>query len=162
MSMKWDVRFLELARLVSGWSKDPSTKTGAVLVRPDKTVASVGFNGFPAGMNDSESVYADRELKYKKIIHCEMNAMLHAHGKVLGCTLYTWPFACCERCVVHMISTGITRFVYPPATPDALTRWSASFCQTMSFMQEANVAFDEIDIETRSLQHNWITTSQEI
>lgn len=36
---KWDQRFLELAKVVSTWSKDPSTKTGAVIVRPDKTEA---------------------------------------------------------------------------------------------------------------------------
>ena len=37
---KWDLRFIELAKLVSTWSKDPSTKVGSVIVRPNKTVAS--------------------------------------------------------------------------------------------------------------------------
>jgi len=32
---KWDARFLDLAIYVADWSKDPSTKVGAVLVRPD-------------------------------------------------------------------------------------------------------------------------------
>ena len=41
---KWNVRFLDLARFIAAWSKDPSTKVGAVLVRPDRTIAAVGFN----------------------------------------------------------------------------------------------------------------------
>lgn len=49
MLSKWDERFIELARLVATWSKDPSTKVGAVIVRPYRTVASVGFNGFARG-----------------------------------------------------------------------------------------------------------------
>jgi deoxycytidylate deaminase len=31
---KWDIRYLELAKHGSSWSKDPSTQTGAVIVRP--------------------------------------------------------------------------------------------------------------------------------
>jgi dCMP deaminase len=145
MSIKWDVRFLELAKMVSTWSRDPSTKTGAVLVRPDKTVASVGFNGFPARMFDSEEDYANREVKYAKIVHCEMNALLHARDQVHGYTLYTYPFACCSDCVKHMITAGIERFVYPIATPDLLSRWGTSFEKTAAFFQEANVQFDEFD-----------------
>ena len=44
---KWDARFLDLAVYVADWSKDPSTKVGAVLVRPDRTIAALGFNRFP-------------------------------------------------------------------------------------------------------------------
>ena len=38
---KWHNRFMELAEHVAQWSRDPSTKVGAVIVRPDKSVASV-------------------------------------------------------------------------------------------------------------------------
>ena len=51
---KWDRRFLALAEHVADWSKDPSTKTGAVIVRPDRTIASMGYNGFPRGMADTD------------------------------------------------------------------------------------------------------------
>ena len=33
---KWDKRFLELAKLVGSWSKDPSTQVGAVIVDDNK------------------------------------------------------------------------------------------------------------------------------
>jgi dCMP deaminase len=43
----WDRYFLDIAEEVSKASKDPSTKVGAVIVRPDRTVASLGYNGLP-------------------------------------------------------------------------------------------------------------------
>src|SRR5690348_10005783 len=91
--IKWDKRFLELAQLVAGWSKDPSTKTGAVIVSPERTIVAVGYNGFPKLMDDAPELYANREVKYSRIVHCEMNAVLNAGHRVDGSTLYTWPFA---------------------------------------------------------------------
>lgn len=68
---KWDLRFLKLARDWSTYSKDPSTQTGAVVVRPDLSIAAgPGYNGFPPGVIDTPERYADRDLKYKLIIHC--------------------------------------------------------------------------------------------
>ena len=50
---KWDMRFLQLAKLVASWSKDPSTKCGAVIVEPDThKVYGLGYNGFPSAMPD--------------------------------------------------------------------------------------------------------------
>lgn len=144
---KWDIRFLQMARLVSTWSKDPSTKCGAVIVRPDKSVVSVGFNGFPRGMSDDSALYANREEKYSRIIHCEVNALIQAKMDVFGCTLYTWPFMCCDRCAVQMIQAGILQFVYPSATDEALTRWKPAFDKTKKFLWEAQVADNEIALE---------------
>ena len=59
-------KFLSLAREVSTWSKDPSTQVGAVLVRPDRTVAGIGFNGFPRGIYDDPELLNDRPEKYKR------------------------------------------------------------------------------------------------
>ena len=41
---KWDVRFLELAKQIASWSKDPSTQVGCVVVGPDREIRSTGFN----------------------------------------------------------------------------------------------------------------------
>src|SRR5271156_3347902 len=110
---EWDVFYLNMARYIATKSKDPSTQTGAVIIRPDGSPASFGFNGFPRGMNDAPELYADREKKYSRTVHCEMNAMIFARQDLKGGTLYTWPFASCDRCAVHMIQAGISRFVYP-------------------------------------------------
>jgi dCMP deaminase len=142
---KWDVRFLEMASMVSTWSKDPSTKTGAVIVRPDRSVCSVGFNGFARQMSDHEDNYNDRPRKYSRIIHCEMNALLAAKESVSGYTLYTTGM-CCDRCVVHQIQAGISRFVYWADTDDMKSRWAEAFALTKSYMDEAGVDYVEVDL----------------
>ena len=52
-STNWDNRFLDMAKLVSTWSKDPSTRVGAVIVDPSNRLVSVGYNGFPKGVTDN-------------------------------------------------------------------------------------------------------------
>ncbi len=137
---KWDLRFLDLAKLVSAWSKDPSTKCGAVIVRPDRTVASLGFNGFPKGMKDDPARLKDREEKYSCIIHAEMNAVLLASEDLKGYVLYTHPFLPCDRCMVHMIQVGITRVVaYAPQTD----RWKESITKGITYADEAGVMITE-------------------
>lgn len=59
-----DLRFLRLAREVSTWSKDPSTKVGAVIVGDNGQVISQGYNGFCRGFDDSEERYNDKQTKY--------------------------------------------------------------------------------------------------
>ena len=108
---KWDVRFLELAKFISRWSKDPSTKCGAVIVRPNRTVVSIGFNGFPRKIDDNEKLLEDREYKYAIVIHAEENALLHTREDVAGCTIYTWPVPPCPRCASKIIQTSIARVV---------------------------------------------------
>jgi dCMP deaminase len=74
----WDKRFLSMARLVSAWSKDPSTKVGAVIVTPENVIVRVGYNGFAQRMPDAEHHYKDREVKYSRIVYFETNAIVLA------------------------------------------------------------------------------------
>jgi dCMP deaminase len=41
---KWDLRYLNLAKEVSTWSKDPSSKIGAVAVGSKGQVLAQGYN----------------------------------------------------------------------------------------------------------------------
>ncbi len=109
----WDKRFLDLARLVSTWSKDPRTQCGAVVVRPDGTVASLGFNGFPRGVADTAERLNDRACKHSITIHAEENALLHAREPFAGYTIYVWPVQPCSRCAAKIIQAGIVRVVCP-------------------------------------------------
>lgn len=138
---KWDRRFLTLAEAVSTWSKDPSTQVGAVIVRPDKTVASLGFNGFPINMGDDPADYADRDRKLSKIIHAEMNALLHARERVVGYTLYLHPFICCDRCAVHMIQAGIKRVVARELPDHLKERWGKITATSILYFEEADVEY---------------------
>lgn len=72
-SEKYRKRFLELAEHISTWSKDTSTKVGAVLITSDAKVAATGYNGLPISCPDSK--IEDREFKIRNVIHAEMNAI---------------------------------------------------------------------------------------
>ena len=143
--LKWDKRFLDLAKLVGSWSKDPSTQVGAVIVRPDKSIASCGFNGFAQKMPDDHELYANRDEKYSRIIHAEMNALLFTREPVIGYTLYTYPFIPCDRCFVTMVQAGITKYVAPKATKEQLIRWKEFFDKTYRYAAESGVEIKTLD-----------------
>lgn len=145
---KWDRRFIDLMKVAEGWSKDPSTKVGAVIVRPDLTVASIGYNGFPRGMSDDADLYFDRPTKYSRIVHGEMNAILNAHGSVDGCTLYV-PFPPCDRCAVHVVQAGIKRVVYIEPTADIKSRWADAFVATAAIFADAGIEVTELPLEKK-------------
>ena len=140
MSEKWDRRFIDLALHISGWSKDPSTKVGCVVVGEDREIRSTGFNGFPRGIDDSMERLEDRELKYPLICHAEENAIMHAARigiSLKDCTAYvTWPP--CTRCARSLIQAGVVEVVYPGniEIPD---RWMEDFERSSSMMREAGV-----------------------
>lgn len=131
----WDGRFLEMACLVSKWSKDPSTQVGSVITH-GKFVVSLGFNGHPAGVNDSAERLENREVKYRTIIHAEMNAILSSGKPLAGCTLYVWPFMPCSQCAAAIIQAGIRRVVTVPCENE---RWAESFRYTEELFREAGV-----------------------
>ena len=108
--LDWDQRFLNLADHISTWSRDPSTKVGSVIVNAKRHILAVGYNGFPRGVRDSASRYADKSTKYKFVSHAERNALDNAHLDVEGCTLYASLFPCNE-CAKSIIQRGIRRVV---------------------------------------------------
>ena len=140
MSTKWDQRFLELARHISGWSKDPSTQVGCVVVGEDREIRSTGFNGFPRGIKDDAERLLDREQKYPLICHAEENAIMHAARiglSLKGCTAYvTWPP--CTRCARSLIQAGVVEVVYP-AESKVPERWSDDFDISTQMMNEAGL-----------------------
>jgi len=135
----WDYRFLELAKFTAGWSRDPSTKVGAVVVRPDKTVASLGFNGFPRRVADLPERLEDRATKYQIVVHAEMNALLHAREPLHGYTLYCAPLHPCSNCAAAIIQAGISRVVYTGATP---VRWIENVNLSHSILLEAGLTVE--------------------
>jgi dCMP deaminase len=145
--VKWDLRFLNLAITVSLWSKDPSTKVGAVIVRPDNTVASLGYNGFPRKMSDNNEQLNNREEKYSRIIHGEINALLSSRENVTGFSLYTIPFMPCDRCCVIMAQAGIVRFIAPTPTQEQLSRWGTSFDKTRNYAAQMGLELVEYDLK---------------
>ena len=138
MMTKWDKRFLELAHHISSYSKDPSTKVGAVLARGNLLV-SIGFNGFPHGVNDEEGLLYNREEKYKRIIHAEPNAILSAKQDVSDCTLYVSPLPPCSKCSLLIIQSGIKRIITYKLSKDLEKRWGEDITLSHSLFLQAGV-----------------------
>lgn len=136
--MNWSKRFLGLASHIAEWSKDPSTKCGAVITRGNRIV-SLGFNGFPSGVSDCESRLNDREIKYKMVLHAEVNALLFAREDLSDCTLYVMPMPPCSRCAAQIIQAGIKTIVTVPPPDDKLERWRDDFHIASLMYIEANV-----------------------
>lgn len=137
----WDQRFLDLAEHVGNWSKDPRTKVGAVIVDEKKRVVSVGYNGFPRGVDDLASRYEDRPTKHLFVAHAERNALDNAPLMVDECTLYV-PLVPCNECAKSIIQKGITRVVsYVPERDGTGFNWEI----TSTMFIEAGVELFLID-----------------
>lgn len=115
---KWDKRYLELAKMVATWSKDPRKQCGAVIVEEGRVIG-VGYNGFPKGVKDTKARLSDQVLKLKIIVHAEVNAIVAAGAK--GDCIYVWPQLPCGQCMGLIIQAGLRRVVTRPLSPD--TRW---------------------------------------
>lgn len=139
MTNKWNKRYLDLARDIALWSRDPSTQCGAVVIGESGQVLSQGYNGFPRGMNDDEELYLNRETKYDRIVHAEMNAIYNASRSGVsleGATAYIHGLPCCHECAKAMIQVGIKEVVMNESNN---IRWNDSCGKGMDFLKEANV-----------------------
>ena len=94
MLNKWDQRFIDLAMHIADWSKDPSTKVGAVVVDPStRRVVSTGFNGFPVGVEDTADRLENREIKYEMVVHAEQNALVFCGAPISRLHAIRYPTA---------------------------------------------------------------------
>ena len=149
---KWDMRYLQLAQEVAGWSKDPSTKIGAIAVGAKGQVLSQGYNGFPRGIDDHVDLYKDRETKYKYVVHAEMNVIYNAtyHGICLeGSTLYVTGLPVCSDCAKGIIQVGISRVVMKEhLTPQ---KWVDSWKTTSQMFDQVNIKWEFINVSNTGM-----------
>lgn len=156
----WDLKHMVWARCKSRASKDPSTKVGAIIVRPDQTEASYGYNGFPRGVDDRQDRLNDRAQKYPRVVHAEANAIVNARENLKGYTLYCTHPPCSgheagHNCAGLIIQAGITRVVCEEVSPEMASRWAASMAYTSEMFAEAGVEFDTVslgEVEKKGLE----------
>jgi len=145
---KWDERFMRLAREISTWSKDPSSKIGAVIVNSERRILATGYNGFPRGIDDSAARLNDREQKYPRMVHGEMNALMNAlysGVSVKDATIYVWGLPICAECTKSVIQAGIKRVVIPDPT-NAPEKWQTQwYDMSLPMYSEANVLCSTIN-----------------
>ena len=147
---KWDERFMKLAREISTWSKDPSSKIGAVIVNDERRILATGYNGFPRGIADTEERLNDREQKYPRIVHGEMNALMNAlysGVSVKDATIYVWGLPVCSECTKSVIQSGIKRVVITP-TEHSPKKWQDQWnSMSLPMYEEARVLITYVNLE---------------
>ena len=144
LDTKWKKRFLKLSKEISTWSKDPSTKVGALIISEDRNIISTGYNGFPRGIEDTEERLNNRELKYKFILHAEMNCILNAlyNGRsVKDCILFVHGLPPCSECTKSIIQAGIKKVITDSKATD---NWKESLKLSLEMLKEANVEIEFI------------------
>ena len=112
--IKWDEYFMGIAMLSALRSKDPNTQVGCCIVSEMNRILSVGYNGFPNGIPDSEFTWSreGEDNKYFYTAHSELNAILNYRGGSLeGAKLYVTLFPCNE-CAKAIIQSGIRTLIY--------------------------------------------------
>jgi dCMP deaminase len=139
---KWHDRYMEMARKVSEWSKDPNTKVGAVAVGSKGQILSQGFNGFPRGILDSEDRLQDRETKYKYVVHAEMNVIYNAtySGVSLDkASLYVYGLPVCSECCKGIIQVGISTVYVSKECLELRPHWQESWMRSVDMFSEAGI-----------------------
>lgn len=139
ISPKWIQRMLQLAKFVASWSKDPSTKVGAVIVRGNALV-SMGYNGFPRRVRDELERLADRETRLLFTVHAELNAILQAKRDLEGMALIS-THAPCPSCAAAIAQSGIREVYFEQILPH--WHWESS----KKIFEEAGIYYLQISSE---------------
>jgi len=136
----WELRYMKLAQEVSTWSKDPSSKIGAIAIGSKGQVLAQGYNGFPRGVKDTKERLSIREKKLKYTIHAEMNCIFNAtfNGVSLdNSTMFVYGLPPCSDCAKGITQVGVhTVFMNTILVPD---RWKESWELTKEIFSEGGV-----------------------
>ncbi len=119
-----DSKYMGLAWMMAGFSKDPSTQMGSIIVDADNTPLGWGYNGPPSDIPD-DSFSWERPEKYAFIKHAEDNAIDHSHGVLVNATLYVTGLPC-KACILDIVSKKIKHVIYMERTYDKHSMQSVS------------------------------------
>jgi dCMP deaminase len=114
-----DSRYMGLAWLHAGFSKDPNTQVGACIVSEKNYLVGTGYNGPPRKISDEEVIWErpskdnlDGLSKYDLIVHAEINAIDHCCAHDLSnATLYVTALPC-PKCMLEIVRKEISRVVF--------------------------------------------------
>lgn len=135
------LKFIPVAEGLASQSKDPSTKVGALAMDDDYNVRSVGYNGFPRGVDDDAQLYAHRPTKYARTSHAEMNVVAQAArtgASINGCTLLLTELYPCSTCTKLLIQSGVRRILAPDVQMS--DKWEREWDVSRVLCQEAGVS----------------------
>ncbi len=163
--LKWHIRYMDLAKNISLWSKDPSTKVGAIAVR-DGRVISQGYNGFPRSIIDFDLRYENKDIKYTYIVHAEANVIYNSSYEGISlkdADLYIYGLPCCSECTLGIIQSGIKNiYIY---IKNEKHNWKESWEVSKVLLEEARIKYyilnDFYDIDKEDTNKELIFHSDE-
>lgn len=126
------------------FSKDPSTKVGAVIVDDNDNILAMGYNGFARGINDTEERLCNRDMKYRMTVHAELNSILasaRTGRKLDGATMIVSSLFPCEQCASAIVQAGIKTVLAPRPNNE---RWLESNKLAQVIFDEAGVKVDYV------------------
>ena len=147
---KWTQNYLDLAKSISQWSKDPSSKIGAVVVGDHGQLLAQGYNGFPRGVKDLSSRLNDREQKYSLTVHAEMNCIYNSslNGISLnGGTMYVHGLPVCHVCSIGIIQVGIKKVIERYDPNKKIGVWAESSMLAKNLFRESGVQVISLDFD---------------
>lgn len=138
-SMTWEEYALALAKVASLKSKDPYIKVGCCLLRSDNTIASLGYNGFPPGVEED---WSDRDERRKYVNHAEANALRFV--KPGECYLAAVTLLPCNDCLKALASYGIKKIIYSQVYEKDSSSLNLSSKFNIEIKQIENIKFTNI------------------
>lgn len=136
------IKYFQLAKYnAEKFSKDPSTKVGAIFLSPNSyEQLSTGYNGFPRSIDDNVQQRWKRPDKYKFVEHAERNCIYNSarrgiplDGSIAIVTLYP----CCD-CARALIQVGVQTLV-TIKTEGAKARWGEDWKISDELFSEAGI-----------------------
>lgn len=130
-----DSKYMGLAWLHAGFSKDPSTQVGAQIVSQDNYPLGSGYNGPLRNLPDHMMIWdrppkddPDALSKYDLVVHAEENAIEHSCGHDLtDATIYVTALPCpaCMRMIAREKISRVVFFNYQSTSGSSLqnSKW---------------------------------------
>lgn len=133
--------FLLAKHLADNFSKDTSTKVGAIFLAPEShQILSMGYNGMPRGFDETKLVRWERPQKYLYVEHAERNAIYNAcrHGTPLENSIAIVTMFPCSDCMRALIQSGVKKII--TVKPDlSCKRWGTHFQASLEMCMECGV-----------------------
>lgn len=143
------IKYYRLTEYVgTEFSKDPSTKVGALFLYPETLqILSMGYNGMPRGFDETKESRWVRPEKYKYTEHAERNAIYNAvsTGTALKDSICVTSMCPCCDCTRAIIQSGckmvITRNIYNlmEKHPEMANRWKQEWDISIEMMTETGI-----------------------
>lgn len=129
------------------FSKDPVTKVGAAFLAPDSLeIRTMGYNGFPRGVDETKPERWERPTKYLFVNHAEENAIINAarSGTSLKDSICVVSHFPCARCARMIIQSGTKKIITSSPNMNC-PRWGEEY-------KISNIMFQETGIELTYVQ----------